>query len=261
MSDLSRLDPTGRFSGLADVYARFRPSYPDAAVDLILRECGLRPGSVLVDVGCGTGISSRLFAARGLRVLGVEPNDAMRTRAQAEPDPSGNPPEYHPGQAEETGLPGGCSDAVLAAQAFHWFDAPRALAEFRRILRPGGGVALMWNERDETDPATADFGRVIRSSSEAAAVEGPRGRAGEALLHTPLFRDARRVVVANEQEVDEEGLLGRAFSASYAPREPAAAAAFADALRAVFVAHQQRGKFLLRYQTSVYLARSPRPNE
>jgi hypothetical protein len=144
---------------------------------------------------------------------------------------------------------------VLSAQAFHWFDGPAALAEFHRILRPGGGVAVVANERDESDPATAAYGRVLLTGPNAREVETPRGRSGEAVLTHPLFTGGRREVLSNQQELDEEGLLGRAFSASYAPREPAAAAAFADALRAVFATHQQQGRFILRYQTIVYLAR------
>ena len=132
---------------------------------------------------------------------------------------------------------------------------PAALAEFHRILRPGGAVALLWNERDEADLCTAAYGAVMRSAPDAAAVEVPRGRAGEALLHSPLFREGRRVCFGNGQALDEEGLLGRAFSASYAPRQPEAAAAFADALRRVFARFQQAGKVSLCYQTSVYLAR------
>src|ERR1043166_6631807 len=84
MSDLSNCNPTGRFSGLADLYAKYRPSYPDAALDLIPTRGRLGPTSLLVDVGCGTGISSRLFALRGVPVLGIEPNADMRTRADAE---------------------------------------------------------------------------------------------------------------------------------------------------------------------------------
>jgi SAM-dependent methyltransferase len=256
MRDVSRYNPTGRFSGLADLYARHRPGYPDESIDLVVQFCSLGQDRPLVDVGCGTGISSRLFAARGVPVLGVEPNDEMRARAEAEPAPAGRPaPRYLPGRAEATGLPDGCAAGVVVAQAFHWFDAPAALAEFHRILRPGGGVAIMGNERDESDPATAAYGRVLLTGPDAAAVEAPRGRAGEPLLTSPLFTEARRVVLPNRQEVDEEGLLGRAFSVSYAPREPAAAAAFADALRAVFAAHQRQGRFVLHYQTTVYLGR------
>src|SRR4051812_24144537 len=128
MSELSRCDPTGRFSGLADIYARHRPTYPAAAIDHILEYCSLDRGGVLVDVGSGTGISSRQFAARGLTVIGIEPNADMRSRAEAEPFPAGvGPPTYRDGRAEATGLPDACCQAVLAAQAFHWFKLGEAL--------------------------------------------------------------------------------------------------------------------------------------
>jgi SAM-dependent methyltransferase len=248
-------DATGRFSGLADVYARHRPSYPSEAADLVLDRCGLKPGDLLVDVGCGTGISSRLFAGRGLRVIGIEPNEDMRVRAEAEPAVEGPAPEYRAGRAEATGLADGCAAAVLSAQAFHWFDPPAALAEFHRILRPGGWVALLWNERDESDPATAAYGRVVRMSATAAQVEQARIGAGEDLLHSVLFGEGECIVLHNQQELDEEGLLGRSFSASHAPREPGAVAAFTDALRRVFAQHQRQGKIVVHYETSVYLAR------
>lgn len=256
MAELSRWNPTGRFTGLADIYAKYRPGYPVEAVDFILRRCALGDGSGLVDVGCGTGISSRLFAARGVRVIGIEPNAEMRAAAEAGSTPDGCPtPIYREGRAEATYLPTQGADAVLAAQAFHWFDADAALREFHRLLRPGGWAILLWNERDESDPFTAAYGAVIRSAPEAKAVEMPRGQAGEPLLKSALFQDAERKVFRNEQTLNEEELVGRAFSASYAPREPAPAAAFTAALQLVFAANQRQGNVVLRYETSVYVGR------
>jgi hypothetical protein len=115
----------------------------------------------------------------------------------------------------------------------------------------------LWNERDESDPFTAAYGDVVRTSPEAASVEGPRAQAGEPLLHSPLFADAQRIDFRHEQPLDVEGLLGRSFSASYAPREPAGVEAFAAALRRLFAQHQREGKVRVVYQTSVYLARKP----
>jgi SAM-dependent methyltransferase len=256
MVDLTQYNPTGRFSGLQDLYAKYRPDYPPAALDYILTECSLGGAAVLVDVGCGTGISSRLFAARGLHVIGIDPNEAMRTRAAAEPPPSGGlAPVYRAGRAEATGLPDGTADSVLAAQAFHWFDPVPTLAEFHRILKPGGWAVLMWNERDEADPFTAVYGAVLRTLPDTAAVEVPRLRAGDALFASPLFGECRSAFFGNGQALDEEGLLGRAFSASYAPKEPARAEAFARDLRTLFARHQAGGTVTLRYQTSVYLGR------
>ncbi|MCI0461810.1 MAG: class I SAM-dependent methyltransferase [Gemmataceae bacterium] len=256
MSELSRLAPAARFSGLAELYAKCRPTYPDSAVTFILGRCGLKPGSLLVDVGCGTGISARLFAQRGVRVLGVEPNEDMRRRAEAEPLPEGVPvPEYRAGTAEATGLMSASADGVLAAQAFHWFEPDSALREFHRILRPGGWVALVWNERDPSDPFTAAYGAIVGASAEAKAVEGPRAEAGRALLSSPRFEQAERTLFANEQELDCEGMLGRAFSASYAPREGAAAERFAADLEGVFARFERGGRVVLLYQTSVWTAR------
>ena len=258
MSDVEHFNPTGRFSGLADTYAKHRPDYPAAAVEHIIRQCALTGEALLVDVGCGTGISTRQFAARGVQVIGVEPNDAMRSRAEAEPYPAGPAPatiRYVKGTAEATGLPDGCATAVLAAQAFHWFDAPAALREFHRLLQYGGWVALMWNERDESDSCTAAYGEVMRTGPGAAAVEEPRRGAGEALLHSPLFVEAYKMLFHHEQALDEEGLLGRAYSASYAPREPRAVEAFTAQLRDVFARYQQAGRVVLRYETDVYFGK------
>ncbi len=194
MIDPSRFNPTGRFAGLSDLYVRHRPGYPDAALDRIVQFAGLSGSSLLIDVGAGTGISSRLMAGRSVPVIGIEPNDEMRGKAAAELLPGDVPrPEYRAGRSEATGLSDGCADAVLAAQAFHWFDAAAALREFHRILKPGGTVALMWNERDEADPFTAAFGDVIRTAPDTAAVEGPRVRARRtAVAHAAFPRSGAR---------------------------------------------------------------------
>jgi SAM-dependent methyltransferase len=258
MAELHRLDPLGRFTGLADLYAKYRPDYPSEAIDFIVSRCGLTPSALLVDAGSGTGISARLFAHRGVRVIGIEPNADMRARAAAEPLPPEVPaPDYRDGRAEATGLPDTVADAVLAAQAFHWFDSEPTLREFHRILKPGGWVVLLGNERDESDPFTRAYGDIFRAAARSEMLERTRGQAGAVLLTCPLFQGAERVVFRHAQEVDEDGLLGRAFSASYAPREPAEAAAFADALRDLFARQQQNSRVWLRYETSVYVAQRP----
>jgi SAM-dependent methyltransferase len=256
MAPLSELNPTGRFTGRASAYAKYRPDYPPAAIDTILRRCGLGPGALLVDVGCGTGIASRLLAARGLDVIGVEPNAEMRAAAEAASAEPGSPKvTYRDGQAEATGLPSGIGAAVLAAQAFHWFEPNAALREFGRLLQPGGWAILMWNERDESDAFTAAYGTVLRTSREAAAVESPHhGRSGNALLESPMFTGGEKVILPHQQTFDEDSLVGRAFSVSYSPADETEARAWADRLRALHRRSHRDGSVVMRYQTSIYTA-------
>jgi SAM-dependent methyltransferase len=253
MSDLTQHDPTGRFTGRQDLYARFRPAYPAEAIDAVLRKTGLEAGGLLVDVGCGTGLSSRLFAERGVEVVGIEPNAAMREQAEL----AGGSVRYQEGRGEATGLPDGCARVVLAAQAFHWFDAPRALREFHRILTAGGWVALLGYERDETDPCTAAYGDVIRLAPDTALVEGGRIRAPEALPACPLFDSAEVITFSHPQELDEEGLVGRMFSSSYVPREPPLGPRIEQGVRQVFARFQHDGRVRLCQRVTLHLARKP----
>jgi len=256
MSDLSQLNPTDRFTGLAEVYARHRPTHAAAAIDFVIDRCGLAAGAVVVDIGSGTGISARTFARRGLRVIGIEPNAEMRVRAEAEPmEPGQQAPEYREGQGEATGLPDAVADAVVSAQAFHWCEPKAALAEFHRILKPGGCVALMWYEREESDPFTAAYGELLRACTDAERVEGPRTRAGDVLLTAAMFEGAERASFGHEQVLDEEGLIGRGFSVSYAPRDAVGRERFAEGLRGLFSRFSSGDRVVMRYRTTVTMAR------
>lgn len=208
-------DPTSRFTGLAELYARGRPGYPPEAIDFVLATCHLESGSVLVDVGCGTGISSRLFAARGLHVIGIDPNADMRVRASAEGGPV---IEYRDGWAESTGMPPGSADAVLAAQAFHWFEPDPTLREFHRILRPRGWMVLFWNTRDSEDPFTRGYSAIVERLPDSRRSEAI-GLEAEDLTRGGLFQEALVRRFPSAQVLDEDGLIVRALSSSYAPRE------------------------------------------
>jgi ubiquinone/menaquinone biosynthesis C-methylase UbiE len=254
------MKPTERFSGLAKLYASARPSYPAEAIEFIIEHCRLAPGASMIDIGCGTGISTRLFAERGLAVTGIEPNDDMRSTAIAhDEDNAGSTqyrhsrPRYLKGTAEDTGLEDACADSVLSAQAFHWFDAASALAEFHRILKPGGFAILMWNERDENaDLFTRGYGDLLRMTPETKAVEMKRGSAGLPLLTSPLFQKREKNIFTNWQEMDEAGLLDRAFSASYAPKSGEAQKNLEAGLKKLFHRHQHDGLVTLVYETSVF---------
>ena len=139
-----------RFTDRVDDYAKHRPRYPEALADF-LRDYGLKPGAVVLDAGSGTGLFSELLLSRGATVYGVEPNEEMRQEAVGRLHAN----EHFislPKSAESSGMPGASVDLITAAQAFHWFDLDKTKREWSRILRPGGWVALIWNERDDSGP-------------------------------------------------------------------------------------------------------------
>ncbi len=200
-----------RFTNLTDAYVAARPSYPLEAVDAVIAGIGDPAGLVVADLGAGTGISSRLIAARGPRVLAIEPNAKMR--AAAEPDPR---VEWVDGTAEATSLPAASVDAVTAFQAWHWVDHPAGVTEARRILRPGGCLAAIYNERDEDDPFTAAYGDIVRRFA-LEATEEQRANALAAFAEIDPPR-TRRFTFRNGHYLDREGVHQRATSSSYLPQ-------------------------------------------
>ena len=153
-------DNTNRFTGRAEDYDRYRQRYPTEEILSRLREwCGLTAEWVVADIGAGTGMVAEVFLANGNRVLAVEPNPDMRE--QMRPSVEGHLGRPMPqleivdATAEETKLAAATIDLIAAGRAFHWFDKDRALAEFRRILKPGGWVTLLAvdRNRDAIDPA------------------------------------------------------------------------------------------------------------
>jgi SAM-dependent methyltransferase len=247
-------DTIGRFSELANLYDNHRPDYPPAAVDSVMNFANLQPGMRLVDVGCGTGISSRQFAQRALEVIGIEPNIQMRQFAEA----LGGPVTYREGRADATGLPNSFVDAVLAAQSFHWFPNEPALREFSRILKPGGCVALLWNDRDDADQFTAGYSALMRiHSPDRELSELRQSETGEELLRSAHFEQAARFEFPHHQFLTIEQFVGRAYSVSFAPREEHAKRQFESDLHFLHGRFADDGTVAMRYRTVLYVARKP----
>jgi ubiquinone/menaquinone biosynthesis C-methylase UbiE len=198
------------FGDAAEVYDRVRPGYPPAAIEWLTRVLGLRPGRTVVDLAAGTGKLTVALVPTGARVVAVEPSEGMlAVLRRVAPDA-----EALAGTAEQIPLTAGSADAVVVAQAFHWFDHDAALAEIHRVLRPGGGLALVWNRRDLSDPAHA----VLEETLSRWKGDTPRHRVGKwkaALDRTELFEvlDAREV--PNDHELPPGGLEERAASTSF----------------------------------------------
>lgn len=146
------------FNAGAAAYEAARPGYPDEALAALVEHLGIGAGTRVLDLAAGTGKLTRRFVELGCSLVAVEPVGGMRAQlASVLPDV-----EVVDGTAEAIPLPDASVDVVAVAQAFHWFDAPAALEEIARVLRPGGGLAILWNERDEGTPWVAEMSRLIR---------------------------------------------------------------------------------------------------
>ena len=174
-AEIARLVRT--FDRSAGAYERGRPGYPPAAVRFLAREFGLGRGSTVVEIGSGTGKFTRALQATGAAIVAVEPLEGMRREFHRQlPDVL-----VLPGRAEDLPVPDGFADAVFAAQAFHWFEGAASVREIARVLRPGGGLGLVWNNRDTRLPWTRAINRVFDQYGLHRAYRG-----------TSLWRPLRR---------------------------------------------------------------------
>lgn len=210
------MDNMGKFAGKGAMYAAARPRYAEGLLAYLADEAGLAPGAFVADVGSGTGIFSEQLLDIGFRVIGVEPNDDMRTQAE---HTLGGREGYRSvcGTADATGLPDASVDCVTAAQAFHWFDADAFKRECRRILKPGGIVAIAYNMRDVESPYMQAFAELTRRFHPT--FKGFSNGLDEGEL--PAFLDGRCEVRRwdNPQLLTREAFVARALSSSRAPRE------------------------------------------
>ena len=202
------MNPTARFDQRADAYRISRPSYGSEVIGYVLE--GLEPQPTIADLGAGTGISSRSLAAHGAQVFAIEPNASMRAKADAYEGV-----RFIDATAEATTLADRSVDGITAFQAYHWFANDTADAEIRRITRMGASAALVLNERDERDPATAAFGDLVR---RYATDDTEASRVGSLARFKRLGGAVTERVFPNEQILGHADYLARLESASYLPR-------------------------------------------
>lgn len=245
-----RVDPKQRFSGRASSYARARPGYPQALFDHLFSVGALFKGCKVADLGSGTGIFSELLLHQGLSVFAVEPNQEMRAVAEARLSEMRGFTSIA-GSAERTTLADHSLDAVTAAQAFHWFDLGPTQEEMVRILRPGGQVIMVWNNREKEIGAfhraySQLVERFARDKEEIDVLrKDPQERFYPAGYHHAQFQHSK--------EYDLDDLECLITSASYMPKQGELGfLEMIEELRFLFGEFQIGGKVTIGYVTDCY---------
>jgi SAM-dependent methyltransferase len=232
-------------------YEAGRPSYPQAAVERLIAELDVGPGSRVLDLAAGTGKLTRLLAATGADLVAVEPVSGMRAAL------SSSLPEAEAleGTAESIPLPDASVDAVAVAQAFHWFDGEAALSEIHRVLRPGRRLGLIWNIKDESIDWIEKLGGIM----ESYRGDAPRVASGawkEAFDRTTLFTPLERARFSFIHEANEDTVVARVTSVSFIAALPSDEyAAVVARVRHLLATHPDtrgRSTFPLPYRTGVY---------
>jgi SAM-dependent methyltransferase len=249
---------TERFTGRVEDYERYRLRYPVEVIRILTERCGLVRGHLIADVGAGTGMLAELFLENGNAVVAVEPNDDMRGAceklASAWPGLT-----VKKAAAENTGLEDASVDFVAVGRAWHWFDRDHAVAEFRRILRPGGWVVLVTNRRGKDDsPEAKAFEEILMQFGTDYRALQREYRVYDEMA--PVFGDGMlvRETIRGEQALTLEEFLGQTQSLSVAPMpSDARYAGMQGALRDFFARFQRDGKLRMGTVCSVMACRVP----
>lgn len=250
------LDPLAvdGFGQDASAYERGRPRYPDAALDWLFGELGLDGRSRVLDLAAGTGKLTRGLVERAGEVVAVEPLDAMRVELERVlPDV-----EAIPGVAEAIPLPDASVAAVFSGEAFHWFDVEPALAEIRRVLAPGGGLAVLWNVAQWDAPWAPELGEAIlrhRDPRRHPFLEREQGTFDERMRDREDFAPLRLESFDHEQRVTAAGLVDQVASFSFIASLPEAARAAALAEVADVLAAHGVEQTVLPWRCNAYVTR------
>jgi SAM-dependent methyltransferase len=196
-------DRARSFDTAAAEYERHRPEYPEAAPRWAAAQLGLDAGARVLDVGAGTGKLTRGLVALGFEVVAVEPGAPMLHQLRtAVPEA-----EALEAPAESISLPDESVDAAFAGQAYHWFDRERAVPELHRVIRPSGGLALLWNWWDERDPLQLELGAIV-------GFGGHRPFAEDELPAAPWFREIARTVVDSAEDSSPDAVVAHLSTTS-----------------------------------------------
>lgn len=234
--------PIDRFSDLADAYAQARPAYPTAIIDWCLALSPTLPRTI-VDLGCGTGISTQLFARPGTQVIGIEPNAGMLAKAQATTGVT-----FRQGTSTATALPDASADLIIAATAFHWFELPDTFREIARIATPDAWSVALWNRRKPQGAFMLAYEELLRSVSSEYEVYG-RGMERYRELQKLFPNDMHEAALDHVVPMDLARLRALAMSSSYVQFGVADKPALLERLDRIYAAHAGPQGITMRYTT------------
>lgn len=246
---MSTLDSKERFSNRVSNYVKFRPTYPDEAINFIIGQSGITPNSIIADIGSGTGKFTKLLLDKGIKTIAVEPNRNMREAAEKELSGYSNFTSVN-ASAEETTLGNQSIDVITVAQAFHWFDRDVCKAEWRRILKPVGRVVLIWNRRDYSSEFMREYQNAIMKYHGETPNE-THDKINKAVFDA-FYAEYETVHFKWSQQFDFDGLWGRAQSSSYSPvAGHPNHELLKSALKSLFDQYNQNGIINFEYDTEV----------
>jgi SAM-dependent methyltransferase len=254
--DADIMKSTDKFTDKAGIYAKYRPSYPLDYIEYLISEAGLNKDCTIADIGSGTGILTRQLLERGFTVIGVEPNDDMRSVAEQN---LGSDSRFISvkATAENTPITDHSLDLVTVAQAFHWFDMEKFRLECQRILKQEAKVALVWNSRDGSSDLNKESAEVCQKY--CPHFKGFSGGMDDTpnAFHS-FFKDGKYEVkyFRNDLPFHLNGFLGRYLSASYSPKKTDIEYnAFITALTNLFEKYSTNGKIIIPNITRSYLGK------
>lgn len=249
-------DSTRRFSNRVGDYVKYRPGYPVEIIQFLQSKYNLTTEKIIADIGAGTGISAALFLKGGYQVFAVEPNLEMREKAV---ELLGTTPGFQAidGTAEHTGLENNSVDAIVAGQAFHWFDPKASRSEFSRVLKAEGLIVLIWNERKTQSSFETEYDQLIIKHGKDYLKVDHRNIDESRIAGFFDPQSFSYHLFKNKQVFDFEGLQGRLFSSSYMPArgEDGFEIMITD-LKELFERYQEKNTITINYDTKVYVGRA-----
>lgn len=238
-----------KFTGKADVYDKYRPTYPAELIDWLWEKTH---ANTVADIGAGTGIFTKCLSAKPWKITAVEPNADMLEKLRANlPDV-----EIVNAPAENTGIAPNSIDLVTAATAFHWFDKEKFKTECQRIFTPKGRLVLVWNNHRENDFMHERDRVFLKYCGICNSASGSTEKEGDLFLRNEYFSEMEYFSVKHGMLMDEEQFVGYSLSHSYSLKKgDENYEKFAEKLREIVRKFQRDGRVEVPYETTCYLGK------